>query len=543
MNIDVTGSGSNTQTHPASDIRYMRFWNSGGSTYTYTYNSSLSNWYFGNGGGSTADGTKYVYCEIQDYAGNVSVTRSDGIVLDSTEPVISSFSINSGSTTATSTSTILSSSYTGANYMRMSNDGGSTWSGWYTASSSRSWTLSTANGYNGYGAKKVVVQFTDYAGYYSRNSVSGEPAHYDEDEDSIFYGTPVMRNSYKGYTSNGYMRTYYEEYPSDTGSTNYYYVYYATSPTGTKTTAGSTTNSSYFSDYYTEGTLYYLFVRVYNADIGYSNYSTYSIGYSSDMAIIYDDDDGDDSSLASLLRSRITTDWPTSNPTNVHMNGYTWSQYSVTLVPEDEIPTSFSSYGNDEYDETVVYGNPVIITPSAANMYANTNRAKNVAFSGKGIMAMHYYGWRFFQTLVNNWGSLGVPGVSPTNLDYAYSRGETQYANIKPYYSQYDYIWHRYMYYSPLWDSYKYTDDYDALMFTNDPEQTYGLANRWSIYNSNESGYDGSTYFWADDPDYSNYYTIARQDRFVYWAYDKVPGYYYGIPLLYNMVRYLNSYY
>ncbi len=544
VDIAITGSGSNSQTYTGNDIRYMRFWNSGGSTLTYVYNSTLSSWNFTNGNVTLTDGTKYVYCELIDYAGNVSISRYDSIVLDTAEPTVSSFSINSGSTVASSTSATLNSSYSGANYMRISNDGGSSWSGWYSASSSMSWSLSTASGYSGYGSKKVIVQFSDYAGVYSRNSVTQEAAHYTEVSDAIFYGTPVMNNSYKGYTKNGYIRTHYEEYGNDTSSSNTYYVYYATSPTGTKYTKGSTVSTASYSDYYTEGVPYYLFIRVYNPEIGYTNYSSYSLGYSSDMTIIYDDDDPDDTDLASLLKSRITTDWVSANPSYVFMNGsYTWTEFTVTMIPEDEVPATFK---DDGVDETVIYGDPIIITPSAANLYASTTRAKNVAYSGHGVMGMHYYGWRFFQTLVNNWTSLGLnsigSGVAPTDLDYAYSKGDTQYANIKPYSSAYDYIWHRYMYYKPLYDSYLYTEDYDALMFTSTTGYPYSIAHRWSLYNSNSSGTNG-TYFYADDPDYSNYYTVVRQNRFVYWAYDKVPGYYYGIPFLYNIVRYLNYYY
>ena len=549
VNIDISGSGTNGQTYTSNDIEFMRLWNSGGTKTGYlSYNTSYISWYLGYGGGSLTDGSKGVYCELIDYAGNISVSRIDYITKDTVVPVVSSFSLNSGATTSTSSTVTLNSTLTIDAYaMRMSNDGGVTWSGWYGDSTSMSWGLSTVNGYSGYGAKKVMVQFTDIAGYYCRNNSTQLAGHDTDKQDSIFYGTPVIGNSYKGITNNGYIRTYYEDFEDLGDSTNTYYIYYATSPTGTKTQKGSTTHyANYSNSTYAMGTLYYLFVRVYNPDIGWSNYSTYSIGFSSDMTIVYDDTDTADTSVASTTKQWITRDWAGTYPTSYSFQSGSYIAYTVTLVPESLIPTTYSDSGYDTYDETIVYGNPIITTPSTALLYSSAytySRAKNITFGAKGLMGMHYYGWRLFQTINNYAAGWGYVGTLPSGLNYAYNKGDTQQAGTKEYLSSYDYIWHRYLKHDSTYTNYRNDPDYKVTMFTTSTTSSTGLAHRWSIYNSAASGTNG-LYYWADDPDYPNYYTAARQGEFAYWGYNKLPGYVNaGIPFFYNTIRYLNSYY
>ena len=422
--------------------------------------------------------------------------------------------------------------------MRISTNG-TTWSGWYSAATSRSQDLS-----DNHGAKKVIVQFSDYAGVYSRNSVTQEAAHYTQVDDSIFYGDPVIENSYKGYTNNGDIDTYYETYPSETGSTNTYYIYYSTSPTGTKTQKGSTTSTSYYpGSSYTKGTLFYIFMRVYNPDIGFTNYTPYSIGFSSDMTIIYDDSDSDDTSLASTTRTWITKDWASDYSSSYSFRIGSYVPYTVTLVPESLIPTT---YLDDGYNETIVYGNPIITTPSAALLYSSANsysRAKNITLGAKGLMGMHYYGWRLMQTIKNYAAGWGYTGQLPSGLGYAYNKGDTQKAGMKRFDGDSNYIWHYYLKHDSTYDAHRYDTDYDVTMFTASTTSSTGLAHRWSIRNTADSGTD-ELYYWADDPDSVDYYSVARQGEFVYWGYDKLPGYVNaGIPFFYNTVRFLNNTY
>ena len=59
-----------------------------------------------------------------------------------------------------------------------------------------------------------------------------------------------------------------------------YYVYYATTPTGTKNEIYSTTQTSGMSFRIgLSGVVYYFFVRAYNSEQGYSDYSVYDTGY------------------------------------------------------------------------------------------------------------------------------------------------------------------------------------------------------------------------------------------------------------------------
>jgi hypothetical protein len=100
---------------------------------------------------SSGDGTKIVYAEFKDTAGNVSEANND-IVLDTNPPEINYFRINSGPYTK-SRSVTLYSSVSNAAQMRFHNYGES-WSDWETYDSSKSWTLSSEDG-----TKTVYVQY------------------------------------------------------------------------------------------------------------------------------------------------------------------------------------------------------------------------------------------------------------------------------------------------------------------------------------------------------------------------------------------------
>jgi len=510
VDIEVSGSGSNLKTYTSGDIRYMRFWNSGGSKLAYSYASSLSGWNFSNGGGNSSDGYKYVYCELIDYAGNVSVSRYDGIILDTVSPVVDSYSVNGGAAVTSSSSVTLDSTYSGANYMRISNDGGSTWSGWYTPSTSKSWTLSTANGYNGYGAKKVTVQFTDYAGYYSRDTVTGQPAHYTQKSDSIFYGTPVIKYATKGLYSTGGITTYYENYPSDTGSANTYYVYYATSPTGTKYLKGSTTSSSYYyNSAYSVGTLYYLFVRVYNPDIGYTEYSSYTPGFSSNITVIYDDDDSTDTALANSIKSLLQSDLTVYSTISGTMP--TWT---VTLFPEDLVSTVYDGTAN------IIYGDPVIVTPSTAALYGYTGRVRNIIAGNHGVVGMAYYGGlKLFETVSDNWTSWGYSDPASYDSEQRpdqinYGEGSSTYTYVADKYYMYTWRYGNTVWTSPLTSTSIPEDSSEDLVQIG--YSTATLNERGLIL----SGNPDYGYIYGRSQDYTDRYPVVRQGRFLYYGYD-----------------------
>jgi hypothetical protein len=110
---------------------------------------------------TSGDGTKTVYVQYRDGAGNNSISYIDTILLDTTGPT-GTISINNGAAFTTSTSVILnlsaSDSGVGVSKMRFLNQGLS-WSNWESYNKQKSWSLTSKDG-----TKKVYVQFQDNAG-------------------------------------------------------------------------------------------------------------------------------------------------------------------------------------------------------------------------------------------------------------------------------------------------------------------------------------------------------------------------------------------
>ena len=110
---------------------------------------------------TSGDGTKTVYAQFKDGAGNISTNYSDTIILDTSAP-IGSITINGGASSTSSTSvslTLAATDDSGAvSQMRFSNDN-STWSAWEAYAASKAWTLSSSDG-----TKTVYAQFRDATG-------------------------------------------------------------------------------------------------------------------------------------------------------------------------------------------------------------------------------------------------------------------------------------------------------------------------------------------------------------------------------------------
>lgn len=106
------------------------------------------------------DGNKQVECRFRDSAGNVSITYSDQIILD-TQPSTCDININGGVEYVNDqlvTLVLESIDDNGLNGMRFSHDAVS-WTTWETYAASRSWTLQAGDG-----QKTVWAQFRDLAG-------------------------------------------------------------------------------------------------------------------------------------------------------------------------------------------------------------------------------------------------------------------------------------------------------------------------------------------------------------------------------------------
>jgi hypothetical protein len=166
----VVGSGNPTYTTTTSVTLYL------------TYNDATSGVYqvrYGNGGGSwsawetpaatkawtliSGDGSKSVWYQVKDNAGNICDQVGDYITLDTTPPT-GSIIINSGAATTTTTSVTLSLTYndatSGVYQVRYGNTG--TWGAWEAPAATKAWTLPAGDG-----TKGVYYQIKDNAGLVS----------------------------------------------------------------------------------------------------------------------------------------------------------------------------------------------------------------------------------------------------------------------------------------------------------------------------------------------------------------------------------------
>jgi hypothetical protein len=144
-----------TNSDSGSGVDKCRYKNSGGSWTGWQTCTATKAWAL-----TTGDGTKRVYYEVKDKAGNVKQV-SDTIILDTTDPS-ASISINSGATCTNTRSVTLSLTYSdglsGVDKCRYKNSGGS-WTSWQTCTPTKTWTLTTGDG-----TKTVYYQVRDRAG-------------------------------------------------------------------------------------------------------------------------------------------------------------------------------------------------------------------------------------------------------------------------------------------------------------------------------------------------------------------------------------------
>jgi Big-like domain-containing protein len=160
---------SNVSGSPA----FMRFKNESGGTWSgwYTYNTIKTSWYLYN---YNVDGTKRVYFEYKDAAGNVTGgAHNDTIIIDKIAPVVSYFRIGgTGNPTKTKNITeTLYSSVTDANGVYQMNIGnyGDAWNGWETYYSSRStWALKNPGTDE---EKRIYCRYRDKAGNQTSSSL------------------------------------------------------------------------------------------------------------------------------------------------------------------------------------------------------------------------------------------------------------------------------------------------------------------------------------------------------------------------------------
>lgn len=356
---------------------------------------------------ANVDGKKSIAVRLKDAVGNVTPTTvTDSITLDTVPPSVNSFSVRSLSSGddaeyTGSNAVTISSSVSGAAAMQIAN-GTAPLGSWTTYNPSRSWYL---NG--GFGVKQVRARFKDAAGNVTATEFS----------DAIFYGNIYPTTVTKGQTSNGSITVRWFGYGSEFGSSVSAFVYTSTTPTGSKTYRGQTNaiNGS-FTFTANEGTLYYVHLLLRDSTIGYHpEYSNSLPGFSSDIVIIYDDDDANDVEIAGDMEYILSNDWWNRSPWNlaVSPSSFDPSPFTVTLLPDELVSTS---YNTSVQHDTRVHGDPVILLPGADG-FEFPNKARNIAFKGgRGIVAMGG-GFRdgaydLFNTVSGYYGSWGIDDPS-----------------------------------------------------------------------------------------------------------------------------------
>ena len=155
-----TTSNTVTLTLLASDyssgVFQMRFSNDGTTWSAWEPFGTPKSWNLSPGNGS-----KTIYVQLKDNAGNISESYTNTIVLDTTPPT-GSIIINGGAAYTTDPNVTLTLSVTdadsGVSQMRFSNDS-SSWTTWEPYNTTKTWILTP-----GSGIKTVYVQFQDNAG-------------------------------------------------------------------------------------------------------------------------------------------------------------------------------------------------------------------------------------------------------------------------------------------------------------------------------------------------------------------------------------------
>lgn len=476
---------------------------------------------------TSGDETKYALVRFKDSAGNVSGYIYDTIVLDTIAPTVTSFSINNNAKSTSSSSINLNSAVSGASKMYVKNGPSSLYTE-YNYSESMSWSLTS-----GYGVKLVQIYYEDAAG----NTTSVYT-------DVIHYGQSNLYNSTKGETNNGYIYLNYDAYGTESGS-NTYYAYFHTAPTSTPSSGyalvkTSTSTSPGFSGI-PKGTLYYVYIMVYNnsAGLGLSDrYGTPMIAFSSDITVVYDSNMSSDITTANNIKTLLEdSDFDT---TTSGVSG-TMPVWTVTLLPENQIPNSWTTV-DDRY---IIYGDPIIITPHASYPYSYSNRARNLAHrsantgqsptttAGKaGIVAMGYGGNLFLYRLRLNpswhWqGTMSDTYQYPTEIGYGYSTGFNT-GDVHMYqWTAGNSTWS-----SPLASSY-FNGGTDPIhnvtsqvTYTSAPlavaDTTDSYYKRWSVYRATDTN---PTYGYIYGGDYPNvhYFPVIRQGRFLQFGFQTMP--------------------
>ena len=488
------------------------------------------------------EGTRSVYVRLMDDVGNITAySKDDSIILDKTPPSITSFLLNSGDTDTPSLRGKINvngtDNYWDTNEIKLQQsvrqaDGTyNDYAVWYSYSTS----ITTFTDFDkAAGTKYVRVRLKDGAGNIS-----------DWYTDSIYLQIPTLRFAYKGaYPTYTYIYYNGVSEPSGDYVTRYYFYYFPITEGNTNVTlpdpnnGGSVNYHTYTTDTSSAnltlppGELRYYWVRAYNADSGgWGPFTqTSELAFASNITVIYDDDDSTDywraqSLIKPLLRddAGIVTNYPV-----IYGTMPTWT---ITLLPEDYIETTYSSYNR-------IYGDPIIVTPGTKYVYSSSaydDEVRNIASSYRPVIGMGVGGGSLLDRIATNWATWGLSGTAPADIGYSNSAylGTRTTVKTRPAVTS-DYIWFTPVYYDYLYNNY-YSSSATVTWWSS-PEPAIGIYRSGATAPS-----DGSLY--VGDPTYSNYFPVVRQGRYLFYGYDRPPYfYYYGYPLFINLVAKMDNY-
>ena len=455
----------------------------------------------------STNGTRYVYARLRDEAGNITSFYNDTIILDTVDPAVT-FNINGGAAYTPSLSSKLnltaSDNISGAEDLEVR----TRYEGVYGDYRSFSTTMSSDFEFtDAAGSKTAYVQFRDAAGN-TTSLIS----------DSITLQVPEPRYAWKGYYTTGASRVYYDAVTEPDGAnTTRYYVYYTDDPTVDPNGGDPVTSLSYTTstDYkyvagLPKGELLYFFVRAYNYDTGgYGPYSSTSVlGYSSNVTVVYDDDDATDIALAQEIKALLQDDQDILSYAYV---GGTMPDFTVTLLPEDLIPNTYDEAEPFHYR---IYGDPTILTPGTS-LGSWTYKSRNIASAYRGVIAMGSAGGSFLYRVDYNWDNWGMSGYRPEDIDSGNQMTLASATNAKSRSaSTSESIWLGPLYHTTL---YSYPESsYTVSMFSS-------ATSRRGVYRAGGSAPSGGAIY-AGDLDSTAHFPVVRQGEYLFFGYEDVPN-------------------
>ena len=475
------------------------------------------------------DGTRYAYIRLRDEAGNITY-RYDSIILDTTPPD-ATFVINNDDDNTPSKGAYLYISATD-NYsstalisIRQRYPEGS-YEGAYQSYATK--IFSDFEFSPNAGSKTVFIDVKDDAGNVTTL------------EDSITLQVPTPFYSSKGVSSSGSMLTYFTQVEIPTGSygTVYYQVGYTSSaaadPNGgaSLSSLGTGYDVNYISGTVPTGQVYWFYARAYNYDSGgwgpWSEKTDGSLGFSSDITIVYDDDEADDVAEAQELKWILTGYYDLDGDPDVSGTQPSWS---VTLLPEDYISNTYS-LNNRIYGDPVVLMNGISTWTSSKGgpipSSAIAGKIRNIASTTRGIVSIGAGGAFALDMIEDNWTSWSLPGNGPPTVIGAAESNLMQDSkfvktrlNLQP-----DNVWFSPLHYTTVSTT---TVTSQALWKFDD----LGAHASISLYRPPSSIKELAGDYYGG----TNYFPIVRQDRFLYYGFTLLPDFDVGKVLMVNLIN------